>query len=56
MAFGQQRLHLPSSGVNSMPYHDRSRGFTLTKADQLTLIGVTIGILIVTGLLVSLLF
>jgi hypothetical protein len=56
MAFGQQRLHLPSSGVNFMPYHDRSRGFTLTKADQLTLIGVTIGILIVTGLLVSLLF
>ena len=39
-----------------MPYHDRSRRFTLTKADQLTLIGVTIGILIVTGLLVSLLF
>lgn len=39
-----------------MPDRDRSHGFTLTKADQITLIGVTIGILIVTGLLISLLF
>ncbi len=39
-----------------MPNRDRSRGFTLTKADQITLVAVAVGILIVTGLLVSLLF
>lgn len=39
-----------------MPNRDRSSGFSLTKADLVTLIVVAVGILIVTGLLVSLLF
>lgn len=33
-----------------------SRGFDLTRADQVALVAVAIGILVVTGLLVGLLF
>ena len=39
-----------------MSERDEPRGFTLTKSDQVTLVAVTIGILVVTGLLVGLLF
>lgn len=39
-----------------MTKREPNRGFALTKADQVTIVAVALGILIVTGFLVGLLF
>ena len=39
-----------------MARRDTPRGVSITRADQVTLVAVAVGILIVTGLLVALLF